>query len=96
MFLKKDGRLCMCADSGWKGIRFLQFDGVIFEPGIGNDFVACGDSLKGNAISAAFEPVSRKVNFDFGSRISRIESSYHVAHVVIEPGMKIEHSPNGR
>src|SRR6266481_2479674 len=49
VFLKKDCRLCMCADGGWNGIRLLQFDGVIFEPGIRNGLVTCGDSLKGDA-----------------------------------------------
>jgi hypothetical protein len=90
MFLKEDRRLCMCADGGWNGIRLPQFDGVIFEPGIRNGLVTCGDSLKGDAICAGLEPRSWKVNFDLRTRICRVESSYHVAHLVVEPGMQIE------
>jgi hypothetical protein len=40
MFLKEDGRLCMRGDGCWNKIHLLQFDGVIGEPSIGNDFVA--------------------------------------------------------
>src|SRR5579859_6003075 len=90
VFLKKDCRLCMCADDGWNRTRLLQFNGVIFEPGIRDGLITCGDSLKGAAICARLEPRSWKANFDLRTRICRVESSYRVAHVVVEPGMQIE------
>lgn len=83
-------RLSICADGGWNRIHLLQFDGVIFQPGIRNDFVTCRHSLKGDAICAGLQARSWKINFNFGTPICRIESRHHVAHVVVEPGMKIE------